>query len=72
MKLLKGNKKLAQKAWNYINDAYKTTSVINFPPNVIATSALYMAIQVLDFPLPDLEWWKIFGVKFEDICKINF
>jgi hypothetical protein len=26
-----------------------------------------MAACMIDYPLPELEWWKIFGVKFEDI-----
>ena len=68
LKLLKGSKQLAQKSWNYVNDAYRTVVVVCFPPNVIACSAIYLAARMIDFPLPsNIEWWKIFGVKFEDI-----
>lgn len=39
-----------------------------FPPNVVACSAIYLAARMMDYPLPrNLEWWKIFGVKFEDM-----
>lgn len=34
---------------------------------MIAASAIYIAAAFMDYPLPNLEWWKIFGVKFEDM-----
>lgn len=67
LRLMKGSKQLAQSAWNYVNDCYKTVCVACFPPNVIASAAIYLASCAIDFPLPDLEWWKIFGAKIEDI-----
>ncbi|CDW77457.1 cyclin l1 [Stylonychia lemnae] len=68
LKVLNGSKQLAQKAWNYVNDCYRTIVVVCFPPNVVASSAIYLAAKMMNYPLPqNLEWWKIFGVKFEDI-----
>ena len=68
LRVLDGNKALAQKAWNYVNDSYRTVCVVCFPPNVIACACVYLASRVLDYPLPnDLEWWRVFGVKAEDM-----
>eukprot|EP00347_Sterkiella_histriomuscorum_P007354 403349268 len=72
LRVLDGTKQLAQKAWNYVNDAYKTTVVVCFPPNVVACSAIYLASKIMNYPFPKgIEWWKIFGVKFEDIEYVS-
>jgi transcription initiation factor TFIIIB Brf1 subunit/transcription initiation factor TFIIB len=67
LKLLQGSKQLAQKAWNYANDCHRTVSVVCFPPNVIASAAIYLAARMIDYPLPSLEWWKIFGTREDDL-----
>ena len=71
---LKGTKQLAQKSWSYVNDCYRTTAIVSFPPIVIACAAIYLAGKVLDYPFPSdpqtkqwLPWWKIFGASQEDI-----
>mmetsp|Transcript_48815 Transcript_48815/g.35930 ORF Transcript_48815/g.35930 Transcript_48815/m.35930 type:complete len:80 (+) Transcript_48815:773-1012(+) len=58
---------MAQKAWSFVNDCHQTVSVLCFPPNVIASAAIYFAACELKFPLPALEWWKVFGANLEDI-----
>jgi len=50
--VLKGSKQLAQKAWNYVNDAYRTTVIVCFPPNVVACAAIYLAGRVINYPFP--------------------
>ena len=51
----------------YINDSYRTICIVCFPPNVVAASAIYLASRIIDYPLPNLEWWKIFGANFDDM-----
>eukprot|EP01022_Parablepharisma_sp_SALTPOND_P000772 TRINITY_DN105022_c0_g1_i1.p3 TRINITY_DN105022_c0_g1~~TRINITY_DN105022_c0_g1_i1.p3 ORF type:complete len:481 (+),score=49.20 TRINITY_DN105022_c0_g1_i1:4477-5919(+) len=70
LKLLKLNKVFAQKAWNYINDAYRVPVCASFPPHVLAASAIYLASQALDYPLPDVEWWVAFDCNLEDIEEV--
>ncbi|TNV79459.1 hypothetical protein FGO68_gene433 [Halteria grandinella] len=67
-------KTLAQKAWNIVNDCYRTTCIVSFPPNVIACSAIYLAARLVDYPFPSdpetkhwLPWWTIFGASIEDM-----
>jgi len=71
IRMLKGNKYLAQKAWNYINDSYRSPLCVFYRPNVVATAAIYLAARSLDFPLPELEWWLVFDapwIEIEEIC----
>jgi hypothetical protein len=37
----------------------------------VAASAIYLAARFMNFPLPKLEWWKIFGVIIEDINYVS-
>ena len=63
IRILQGTNRLRQKAWNYINDAYRTVAVVCFPPNQIAVTAIEMAARNLNYGLPDWAWYKVFGVK---------
>jgi len=36
-------KRLIQKAWNYVNDVYLTKAVVCFPPQTLAASCLHLA-----------------------------
>jgi hypothetical protein len=75
--VLKGSKQLVQKSWDYVNEAYKTVCVVQFPPNVIASACIYLAARVLNYPLPidpstnnHLPWWTILGVTFDDMTYV--
>lgn len=76
--LLKGSTKaLAQSAWNFANDSYRTVCIVQFPPNVIACACIYLATRVLEYPMPiepasgeQLPWWKIVGVSWEDLSYV--
>jgi len=50
---------------------------VQFPPNVIACAAIYLAGRITEHPFPidpqtgsHLLWWKIFGVTFEDLSYV--
>ena len=66
-KVLKTKKSLAQKAWNFINDTYRTTIPIHFQPHKIACLGIYMASAYLNHPFPDTEWYKVFDTELEEI-----
>ncbi|CAI2378940.1 unnamed protein product [Moneuplotes crassus] len=70
IRILQGTGRLRQKAWNYINDAYKTVAVVCFPPNAVAVTAIYIAASNLNYGLPDCEWYKVFGVHDIRIIKV--
>lgn len=71
IKLLNGNKLIVQKAWNYINDTYKSTLIVNYAPNKIAISAVYLSFKALRFEMPKFkEWSLIFGCSLEEIEEI--
>lgn len=70
IRMLKGNKYLAQKAWNYINDSYRSPLCVFYRPNVVAAAAIYLAARTLDFPLPELEWWLVFDAPWTEIEEI--
>jgi cyclin L len=70
IEILHGTNRLRQKAWNYVNDAFKTIVVVWFPPNQVAVTAIEMASRSLNYELPDCEWYKIFGVKDYKIIQI--
>ena len=69
-KVLQGTNRLRQKAWNYLNDAYKTVAVVWFPPNMLAATSIYMAAHSLNYGLPDWEWYKVFGVSDLRIIQV--
>jgi len=75
IKTLQGSNALAQLAWNIVNDSYFIPNIcLNFKPNIIAVSAIFLANKLLQPSKELLEitpnWWKLFNVNFDDIiCK---
>lgn len=85
-KLVKGDKekvqKLVQMAWTFINDSMCTTLSLQWEPEVIATSLMYLATRLNKFDIQDwhgkppgskMKWWEGFveGLSvelMEDIC----
>ena len=53
IKVLQATNRVRQKAWSYLNDAYKTVVVVCFPPNAVAVAVIYMAARSLNYGLPD-------------------
>ncbi|VVC24461.1 Cyclin, C-terminal domain,Cyclin-like,Cyclin, N-terminal [Cinara cedri] len=84
-KCLKGDKakltKMVQMAWTFVNDSLCTTLCLQWEPEVIAVSLMYLACKLSKFELNDwqgrlpnhLRWWDMFvqGMNMdllEDIC----
>lgn len=65
------NQMLVQTAWNYMNDALRTSAFVRFEPETIACACIYLAARVLQIPLPSKpHWFLLFGATKEDIKEI--
>jgi len=74
VKSLEGNIHLAQVAWNFLNDSYRTLLCLQFKPKIIACGVVHMACTFLKFKVPqegNKAWWKFFGATREDIEEIS-
>jgi hypothetical protein len=71
LKTVRAQGEVPQKAWNYINDCYLTTICINYPPNVIAASCLYLAFRTTSTPMPKNIWWAIFETSIKHILELS-
>jgi cyclin L len=66
-------KRLAQYAWNFINDSQRTDVCMRYPPETICCAALWMGARVLQIKLPsdgEPPWWELFDAKREDMDTI--
>lgn len=72
VEMLGGDRNLAQTAWNYINDSFRTALCVSHLPHVIATSAIYLAARKLKLELGnlDLPWWEIFQTSWEELNEV--
>ena len=57
LQLVKGDAKLAQLAWNSINDAMRTCACVLFRPEALAAAAIWLGARQLAVPLPDSPPW---------------
>lgn len=64
---------LAQIAWNFVNDSFRTTLCLQFKPHQVASAAIYLTASMINVPLPqgDTPWWMTFNVDPEDIEEIS-
>mmetsp|Transcript_9883 Transcript_9883/g.24337 ORF Transcript_9883/g.24337 Transcript_9883/m.24337 type:complete len:485 (-) Transcript_9883:245-1699(-) len=66
------SKQLAQKAWNYLNDAMRTDVCLRYRPEVIATAAIYLTVRVMQIPLPmNPPWYQLFGAKKLELEEVS-
>jgi hypothetical protein len=71
IKNIKGTRDFLQRAWNYLNDAYRTSLVVNYPPNVLACSSIFLASRIYNFPLPSgFKWWEVYETSIEQIQEV--
>lgn len=70
LKVMKLNKAFAQKAWNYVNDAYRSAVCVSYPAHVLAAAGIYLASRTLDYPLPDVDWWVAFDCNIDQIQDV--
>ncbi|KAG8932168.1 hypothetical protein FRC02_001585 [Tulasnella sp. 418] len=64
---------VAQKAWNYLNDALQTPVYAVYPPSTIAAACIFLTCRQLAVSLPseaDQPWWELFDANLEDIMSI--
>jgi len=74
VKGIKGNRQLAQVAWNFVNDSLRTTLCLQFKPQLIASAAIYLASKFLKYDLPEGKnkpWWEVLDAKIEDLDEIS-
>lgn len=64
VKILGLDRKLAQRAWNYLNDSMRRDFCLRYKSETIACAAIFMAARDLGVKLPenDLAWWDVFRV----------
>lgn len=69
VEMLGGDRVLAQVAWNYVNDSYRSTLCVCFPPHFLAVAAIYLASRKLKSELFTVSspWWEIFQVSKQQL-----
>lgn len=71
LKLLKASNEVARKAWNYLNDSYRTSLCVHYPPSTLAASCIYLSLRSLSIPMPNKAWWVLMESsisQIHDIC----
>lgn len=73
IKKINGEKKLAQTAWNFVNDSLRTTLCLQYPPDNIAAAAIYLASKYLETPLPSQPepWQKLLNTDQQSTDDIS-
>ncbi|RHZ80873.1 hypothetical protein Glove_131g81 [Diversispora epigaea] len=71
----KGDRALAIKAYNILNECYKITVCLRFPPHTLAAASILLAAKLLhktNFPETrgGVPWYEVFLCKLEDIEEI--
>ena len=62
--------KLAQYAWNFINDSQRTNLCTKYAPEVICCAGIWLAARILQIKLPstpETPWWEIFNATKDDM-----
>eukprot|EP00397_Hematodinium_sp_SG-2012_P062218 GEMP01083644.1.p1 GENE.GEMP01083644.1~~GEMP01083644.1.p1 ORF type:complete len:284 (+),score=63.94 GEMP01083644.1:149-1000(+) len=66
---LGGSQEIAQRAWAFLNDSFRTTVPCCYQPHEIATASVWWAARKCDIRLP-LNWWLNLETDIEDIHAI--
>lgn len=60
------NRPFVQRAWNYMNDSFRTTVILQYEPPTIACSVIFLAARDLKISLKTSPpWWEVFGAELE-------
>ncbi|KAJ7379576.1 Cyclin-L1 [Desmophyllum pertusum] len=66
------NTLLAQQAWNFMNDSFRTNIFVRYSPETIACACIFLSSRQLGISLPTRPpWWELFGAKLEDLEEIS-
>lgn len=58
---------IVQYSWSYLNDIYRTKAAVLYPGQIIAASALFLALQKLSIPFPEKPWWILMEASINQI-----
>lgn len=71
LKLVKASNEVARKAWNYLNDSYRTSLCVHYPPSTLAAGCIYLSLRTSAAPMPNKPWWVLMESsisQIHDIC----
>lgn len=74
LKILGGDNNLAQKSFDYCNDAMLIDLCARFKPSAITASAIYLAARKLEHPLPDpkeIAWYELMDTDLATMNEIS-
>jgi len=70
VKLIRGGREIAQKAFYYCNDSFRTSICVHYPPQIVAVACIYLAIRTSEYPMPKLCWWVIMETSIKYILEV--
>jgi len=68
VKQMKGQRELAQVAWNLVNDSLRTTVCLRFKPKMVAIAAIYLASKMIN---QHIELEAVPNLKVEELEEIG-
>ena len=69
---LSSSRELAQRAWNYANDVFRSDACVRYDAPTLACACIHLAAADLSVPLPcDPPWWLVFNVTDVGIACVT-